>query len=254
MTRVVGFFAVVCVTFNALGIRRLEAQPPAFEVASIKPSQDVMPMIIAPELRHGRLTGARVSLRMLLAAAYGVTEPRIVGPEWLGKSRFDVIAKSPEGVPDSDLKPMLQSLLKERFKLMAHRELKEMPVYFLGVAKGGVKMPKYPAPDGAPNDFTGSKYLGFPMMRGTATTSQLAQNMSRVLDRHVVDKTGLTDRYSYFLSFAPLTPQANRNVPEFRPPDIFTAVQEQLGLKLQAGRDKVEVVVVDHIERMPTEN
>jgi uncharacterized protein (TIGR03435 family) len=250
-----GPFAVACFVFGEFGIANLHAQSPAFEVASIKPSPGVVPMtVIGPELRNGMLRGERITLRMLLAAGYGVTEPRIIGPDWLDKSRFDVIAKSLEGVPNSDLKPMLRTLLKDRFKLAAHLELKEMSVYFLGVAKGGVRMPVYPARDLGPDHQGDARYRGFPIMRGTGTAARLALVLSRILKRPVIDKTGLTERYNYFLSFAPLSPQAADNTPEFSPPDIFTAVKEQLGLTLQSGRDNVEVVIVDHMERMPTEN
>jgi len=130
-----------------VGALPVHAQSSAFEVASIKPSPDVAQMMaIGPELRNGTLYAERVTLRMLLAAAYEVTEPRIIGPDWLDKNRFNVMAKSPQGVPDRDLKPMLQTLLRDRFKLTAHAEMKEMAVYFLRVARGGIRMPVYPRP------------------------------------------------------------------------------------------------------------
>ena len=210
-------------------------------------------MTVAPGLRNGTLHGQRVTLRMLVAAAYGMAEPRIIGPGWLNSSRFDIVAKSPEGVPDSAFRPMLQTLLKDRFKLAAHLALQEMPVYLLEVAKGGVKMPIYPAHDAGPAR-PGDRYRGALMIRGTGTASQLTQIMSNVLNRPVLDRTGLTDRYSYFLAFAPLSPQTGDYEAELAQPDIFAAVQEQLGLKLTAGRDNVEIVIVDHMERMPTEN
>lgn len=190
---------------------------------------------------------------MLLAAAYGMTEPRVIGPAWLNSDRFDVAAKSPEGIPDSALKPMLQALLKERFKLSAHLTAQEMPVYFLEVAKSGVKMPLYPAHDGGPKG-PGDQYRGAAMLRGTGTISRIAQMLSNFLNRPVLDRTGLSNRYNFFLVFAPLSPAPAVHEPELAQPDIFSAVQQQLGLKLQPGRENVEVVVVDHIERMPTEN
>ena len=115
-------------------------------------------------------------------------------------------------------------------------------------------MPKYPAPDAGPKKPGDFRYIGFPMARGTGTTSQLAQLLSHVVDRPVLDRTGLTERYSYFLSYAPISPHTSEHPGDFGPPDIFTAIEEQLGLKLQAGRSLVDTVAVDHIERMPTEN
>ena len=91
------------------------------------------------------------------------------------------------------------------------------------------------------------------MLRGTFTTAELADTMARIVSRPVIDRTGLTKRYNLFLSYAALSSQSGQ-IPEFGPPDFFTAVQKQLGLKLQSGKDSVEVVVVDHIEQIPTEN
>jgi uncharacterized protein (TIGR03435 family) len=231
------------------------AAVPAFEVASIKPHVSVPTMVIAPGFRNGTLHGQSVTLRQLLAAAYGMPEPRVIGPDWLDKNRFDIVGKSPEGVPDSELKPMLQTLLQDRFRLRSHQETREMSVYYLRVAKGGVKMPAYPAPDPGPerpSDDPAAR--GFPVMRGTFTTSRLAEVMARVVNRPVIDQTGLTERYNLFLSYAPLSPPADGHAPELGPPDFFTAVQKQLGLRLDPGRDNVEVVVIDHGEQMPTEN
>ena len=253
MNRAQVLFAVLCL-FAALRAPIFAAQVPAFEVASIKPSPEGgLRMTIAPGLRNGTLHGERVTLRMLLAAAYGMTEPRVIGPAWLNSSRFDIVARSPEGVPDSALQPMLQALLKERFKLAAHLAVEEMPVYFLEVAKSGVKMPVYPAHDRGPQG-PDNQYRGGEMMRGAGAMSRIAQGLSRVLNRPVLDRSGLTEVYNYFLVFAPLSPQPAGHEPELPQPDIFSAVQEQLGLKLRPGRDKVDVVIVDHIERMPTEN
>jgi len=247
----IGAASVALAVYAPLG----RSQSPAFEVASIKPSRDVVPMmVVVPGFRNGTLHGEKITTRMLVATAYGVTPALVVGPDSLDKGRFGIMAKAPEGTPNSDLRPMLQSLLKDRFKLIAHMEKKESNVYFLRLGRGGVKMPKYPAPDGGPKKPGDPRYSGFPMLRGTRTTSQLAQLLSRVVNSPVIDQTGLTERYSYFLSYAPISRQTSEHPADFGPPDIFTAVEEQLGLKLQAGRSLVDTVAVDHIERMPTEN
>jgi hypothetical protein len=95
---------------------------------------------------------------------------------------------------------------------------------------------------------------GFPMMRATATASQFAGMLARAVNRPVINRTGLTDIYSIFLSYAPMSPQASDKVQDFGPPDIFIALQEQLGLKLESGKGKLDVAVIDHIEPVPTEN
>ncbi len=202
-------------------------------------------------LRHGNFTATNVTLRQILGVAYGLAAQRIFGPDLLSQERFDFQAKSPEGVADTEVKPLLEGLLKDRFHLVAHSELREMPVFNLVVAKGGVKMPVFPAPDGPPQR---PEARGFPMMRGTVTTSRLAEMLTGEAGRPVLDKTGLNERYNLFLSYAPLSSQAAGKAPELAPPDLFTAVQEQLGLKLEPDKAKIEVVVVDHIERMPSDN
>lgn len=209
------------------------SQSPAFEVAAIRLSNDPPLMVFGPELHKGHVTAMKVTLRRMVAVAYGMTEPRVIGPDWLDKDRFDIAGKSPEGVPDSELKPMLQALLKDRFKLTAHLEAREMPVYYLVAAKGGVKMALYPAPERRPDD---SIMPGFPMMKGSGTTAQLAEHLTFFVNRPVLDETGLPARYNYLLSFAPLSPKTGDNGPELGPADLFTAIQKQLGLKLEPGQ------------------
>jgi uncharacterized protein (TIGR03435 family) len=230
------------------------AQEPSFDVALVKPSSPGGPGSAFGGLHRGTFTATNVDLRQILAAAYGMLQPCVIGPDWLDKVRFDIVAKSPTGVSDSQLKPMLQALLKERFKLKAHLDTREMAVYHLSVVREGVKMPVYPAHDQGPvHPGDDPNVRGFPMLRGTFTTAQLADAMARIVNRPVIDRTGLVERYNLFLSYAPLSPQGGET-PEFGPPDFFTAVQKQLGLKLQSGKDSVGVVVVDHIEQTPTQN
>lgn len=249
--RTLAFVLPVAFAWNVAAWHEVE---PSFDVASIKPSSQRELGSAFGGLQHGTFRATNVNLKQLLAAAYGTSQPRVAGPVWLDNDRFDIIAKSPPGVPDSQLKPMLHALLKVRFKLTAHLEKRQMPVYYLGIAKDGVKMPVYPAHDQGPvHPGDDPNVVGFPMLRGTFTTGQLADMMARIVNRPVIDRTGLTERYNIFLSYAPLSPEGGA-APEFEPPDFFTAVQKQLGLKLQSGKDSVEVVVVDHIEHTPTEN
>lgn len=240
-----------CAVFVVGFVAVCAAQSPQFEVAAIRLSNDPPYMITGPGLRHGLLTATKVTLRRMVAVAYGMTEPRVIGPEWLDKDHFDVTGRAPNGVPDSELRPMLQALLKDRFNLAVHSETREMPVYDLVVAKGGVRMAVYPAPE---RPLDNPPVRGFPMMRGTATSKELADMMTWFVHRPVLDKTGLTERYNYFIAFAPFSPQTGDSVPEFGAPDFFTAVQKQAGLKLESDKASLDVVVVDHMERMPTEN
>jgi uncharacterized protein (TIGR03435 family) len=210
---------------------------------------------MTPNLHKGVLVAAKTTLRQMIEAAYTMTPSRVIGPEWLDTNRFDIAGRAPAGVPDDQFAPMFQALLKERFHLATHAEMREMSVYYLRVAKGGVKMTTGNMPDPGPKNFDHNPEMrGFPMMRGTETTAQIADMLSGALDRPIIDRTGLSARYNFFLSWAPVTAQPETTISETRPPDIFTAIQRQMGLRLEAGKDKVEVIVVDHMDQMPTEN
>jgi uncharacterized protein (TIGR03435 family) len=235
----------------------VRAQPPEFDVASIKPNPSPPPrMKIGPDFNaHGySFSGSEVTLLDLVVSAYGVTAPRVIGPSWLDGDRFDVAAKAPEGASLADLRAMAQTMLKERFHLQAHVETREMPVYDLVVAKGGVKMAKPPGP--VPQD-TGKAYPGVTNIatsRGTGTTAQIADILSRRAGRPVIDKTSLDGKYDFALTWMPNLPTAGDAQAELGPPDLFRAIQEQLGLKLQPSTAQLTVVVVDHMDRMSTEN
>jgi uncharacterized protein (TIGR03435 family) len=255
LPRLAAYTALAATVTNLSYLPRVRAQSPEFEVAVIKPTETREPlMIVGPGLRNRTFRAENVTLRMILSAAYGLSEPRIIGPGWLDQKHFDFAAKSPEGVSDSELKPMLQALLRDRFRLAGHIETRETSVYFLEVAKGGVKMQVYSRTARAPAHPPDSARTRSMMMGTRATTARLAENFSRVLGRAVIDRTGLAEQYSYSLSYAPLTPAPDAHLPEFSAPDFFTAVQQQLGLKLQPGRDHLDVFVMDHMEQMPTEN
>ena len=230
---------------------------PTFEVATIKPSSDTGRSMLMFTPDGVSISG--VPMQMILREAFRTEDDHVFGaPPWVKSTRYDIQAKvSAEDAPKlKDLKgeqrmEMLLPLLVDRFNLKYHHETRELTTYSLVVAKGGVKMAVYPAVERPIEDTIGH---GFPMSRGTSTASQLADMMTFFVNRPVIDKTGLTERYNYVLSFAPMSPQAGADAPEFAPPDFFTAVQKQLGLKLESGKDNLEVVVVDHMERMPTEN
>ena len=235
---------------------RMHAQEPdrrpEFEVASIKPSTpSPLPGTVLPGMRNGRLVASNTTLMQMLQAAYGLAAQRIIGPDWLDKERFDLQAKAAPGVPDTQKGELLQRLLEDRFQLKVHRELRETPVYDLVVAKGGIKMPVFPKPAPASKNAVAP---GYPVIIATQTMSEFCVILSRVAERPVIDTTDLTERYSIILRFSRPSSQTDRNDLESGPPDLFTALQEQLGLKLQPSRNKLEVIVVDHIERTPSEN
>jgi uncharacterized protein (TIGR03435 family) len=239
----------------------LEAQSPTrpeFEVASLKPNPSGNSGFAIRAMPAG-LNATNISLKRLIALGYSVTDYQIFGDlPWLESQRFDLEAKATHLTALPELRLMTQSLLDERFKLKFHREPRELPIYSLTLVKSGVKgpnlvdAPSEPCPP--PTAATvrcGTVSPGAGRIIGErGRISQLADRLSTMLGRTVVDKTGLTGAYDINLTFAPDPGLQLPGGPPADPggPSLFTAIQEQLGLKLQAGKGPVEVIVVDSAE------
>lgn len=252
----------------------------AFEVASIKPNKSGGETYLRPTVR-GTLNARNVSLRALIQSAYEVDEWQMAGgPAWIDSDKYDVEAKGPqkEGYTSfEDLQQMMQALLADRFQLKTHREKKELPMFALVVTKGG---PKLVAASGA-NCFTVTLTTksvadmgGLPQCGSLAgrrgeltgmkvTTSTISMYLAHVLRSEVSDETGLDGHeFDIRLRWVPddisgPSPESADTPPaaqfDTSGPSIFTAIQEQLGLKLESRKGPVEVLVIDHIER-PSEN
>jgi uncharacterized protein (TIGR03435 family) len=292
-------------------------QAPAFEVASIKPSEPITPAMVASGKLHAgmKIDGKRVDignfgLMQLICKAYDVKTYQVSGPSWLqavglAGQRFDIVANLPEGATKEQVPQMMQNLLAERFKLAVHRESKDQAVYALVVAKGGAKLKESetpaPAPDGsAPNPaVTGSSSVSISQAKGGAvvsdgsgkqqkmtpspdgksmrlelsgfTMAEFAEGLTPLVDHPIVDMTGLAGKYSSTIEISMqelmnLARAAGAAVPAgggdaSRPADlasdpgssIFTSLQA-LGLKLEPRKSPMTFIVVDHVEKMPTEN
>jgi len=242
------------------------ASPLAFEVASVKPAKippdgpRLVSIFGGPgTLDPTTITVEAMTLRILLMRAYNVSESQLVGPSWLSDTRFDIVAKVAPNATHEQVVEMWQTLFAERFKLTLHRETKELSVYTLVVAKGGPTFHEA-------SDFIGG---GDDLTRGASTRdgarpnkmvpermpmSALADMLTRTVGRPVIDKTGLTGRYLISLQWQ--RDDLPAAVPEVQSlPNIFVALQEQLGLKLEARKkEKVVVLVIDHVEQKPVEN
>jgi uncharacterized protein (TIGR03435 family) len=265
----------------------LRAQAPAgaaFEVASVKPNKTGDGRVMLGMQPGGRFTATNVPLRLLLRQAFNVQDFQIVGgPDWISSDRFDVIAKAPEGSEFSadTMRPMLRSLLVERFRLAFHNETRDMPVYALMKARPDGKLGPGltpaavdcaaagrgrrgggpPAPPQPGQKLECGFMIGPGRMNvGGMPMTNLAQALSPMVGRIVLDKTELTGSYDYELTYTPEgiasgfpgggPPLLNGAPPPIDPnaPTIFTALQEQLGLKLDSQRGPVEVVVIDRLE------
>jgi uncharacterized protein (TIGR03435 family) len=166
-----------------------------------------------------------------------------------------VAAKAPPGATDEERRRMMQSLLAERFKLVVHRVAKEMPVYALVVAKNGSRLQLAKTDE---TNFRGSRGL---YDCQAVPVSMLAGQLGRTLGRPVTDETGLKGQYDFKLEWTPTPDEPPpgpeplaRSVPDQTGPSIFTALQEQLGLKLESRKGQVDVLVIDSVEKVPTEN
>ena len=225
----------------------------SFEVATVKvgaPVQGDKLFINLGNIQHGTLTLTNASLSDCLRFAFELSsDGQIAGPDWIREKdqRYDIVAKAAPDTPRPEMLRMLQALLIERFKIQMHREPREMSHFVLTVGKGGSKL--QPGKEGAmPTAGTG----GLSSIRQpNLTMLMLGVLISRFeLRAPVLDSTGLPGRYDVKLEWSP----ANAR-PDAPPgPSIFTAVQEQLGLRLESRKGPVEVMVIDHAEKNPVEN
>ena len=240
----------------------VEGKPPVFDVATIKPNKTGSGSTNI-DSNDSTYRGTNVSIAMLMEQAYGIKKSLISGlPGWAQSNRYDIVAKSLEADPEvlkhltvPQRRTMLRLLLEERFHLKTHVEVKTLPVYDLTIAKSGVLFKESPHVDGAADDSDDNESMSVNNQSMKATRCKmvnLADFLADVVERKVIDKTGLAGHYELQLKWlredAPHTDNGAEELPT-----IFTAVQEQLGLKLEADKGPVDTLVVDHIEE-PTEN
>jgi uncharacterized protein (TIGR03435 family) len=257
----VKIFKLTATLFLASCVLAAQAPPtdPAFDVATIKPvdSTPQSPRYIVMKGPH-RFVEKDYTLKLLIAAAYNLN-PKAVsgGPSWIETDHFDILALTPgETQPSHDQQmAMLRTLLTERFKLAWHHEPKVFSIYALEVAKGGSKLKPSAAPATDQPALISTVYpQRIVMPARNASMADFVSVLQRaILDRPVVDKTGLAGRYDFDLEWAPDESQFGGDVgvaPSDAPiPPFFTALQQQLGLRLEATRGPIETIVVDHAER-----
>jgi uncharacterized protein (TIGR03435 family) len=272
------------VAFGAVNALRGQAPAadtrlPAFEVASVKPhrSDDQRVMMVAQP--GGRFTATSIGLRLLIRTAYQLQDDQIAGgPNWLTSDRFDIVAKSADGAPQYQLLGMIQALLADRFKLAVHHETKELPIYALVVARSDGTLgsqlrrndcdPSRDNPPGPPDPTRqrpcGSISNGIGRLTIRAMPmAQILQFLSSSVNRVVLDRTGLAGNFDVDLQWTPDLTQGpsggsplgqstvvnGQAVDPNGPPSIFTALQEQLGLKLESTKWPVDVLVIDHVQQ-----
>jgi len=254
-----------------------DAAQPAFEVASVKSNKSGDPGGSFGGRPGGQVVVRNNTLRNMIRNAYGLQDFQIVGgPDWINSDRFDIVAKAADDAPPAQMLLMVRALLADRFKLAMHTETREIPIYALVMARsdgrrgpqlrpaaadcgallaaargGGAPVPRVSAGE---RPVCGMQTLPGRMMAGGYALPDVARNLSPFTGRMVVDKTGLAGTFDLDLTWTPdQVPQGALppGAPAIDPngPSLFTAVQEQLGLKLDSERGPVEVLVIDRAER-----
>ncbi|MGA3033232.1 MAG: TIGR03435 family protein [Terracidiphilus sp.] len=235
---------------------------PGFDVVTVKPSQPgAQGKGFGFQGTHFRTFNT--NMNDLVAFAYGMHTKQIVGaPDWFGTDLFDIDGKPDvEGQPSlHQMEEMVQKLLPDRFALKFHHEQRELPVYIVTVAPGGPKMKTTTAGPNDPQGF-GFRGLGDLIVRNMNMKEFASWMQSGVMDKPVVDHTGLTDKYDFTLKWTPddsqfaqfrgvgaVTPPGAGSDPN-APPSLYTAMPETLGLKMEAGKAMDDVIVIDHVEK-----
>lgn len=244
---------------------------PEFEVASVKPAKPPVDgrLMIGMSNDPGRINMTNVSLRELISSAYDVKQYQVSGPEWINSTRFDVTATVAAGTPKETIRLMSQNLLADRFHLAVHRDQKLTPLYALVNGKSGFRL--------KPSEGSGkgmSRMMPGRLDAQKMTLAGFSDMLSRMLDRPVVDQTKLEGSYDFTLEWTPDESQmqqmklafrdagpgpggAGHSVPastDIEGPSIFAAVEEKLGLKLEARSLPMDVLVVDHADQVPEQN
>jgi uncharacterized protein (TIGR03435 family) len=243
------------------------SRPPISYVASVKPNNSAEPRTLIDYYPGGRLRADAVTVAALLRLAYRIQDYRILGaPAWFSTNRYDIAAKVDDNPPPSQ-QVFLQTLLADRFHLAVHQETRDRPTFTLVLARSDRKL----GPQLIPSDFDCAAYAAAPhappdpartpncatrinigALSGKAIPmTQLATSLAPFLSRFTIDKTGLTGRFDVEFTWTP--DEVPANAPDSVGPALFTAIQEQLGLKLVSGRGPVDVLVVDRSEK-PSEN
>jgi uncharacterized protein (TIGR03435 family) len=258
---VAALFAVTAVSLFTFRWATLAQESPRFEVASVKAHKGGG--AVTRQVEPTTITYLNVSLRELIELAYGVKRYQFSGPAWLvydSRDRYDLIGKASGPVPQRELWAMVIPLLQERFKLATHHEKRELPVYALVVAKGGHRLSVADGEEQS-TEFLTSGAINYK----NYTMDALADGLTTLLQffRPVVNRTGLEGRYSFTANF--LNIPAGLSQAEYRKAlieavassdvdsPVFTNVKE-LGLSLESQKARLDVIVIDHAEKVPEEN
>ena len=279
---------VTCLLLQSVSFSQARKE---FEVASIKAATDrpINQVVVGVKIDGSQARISYLSLKDYIGTAFRVRANQIIGPDWLPSQRFDIVAKIPEGASQTDVPEMLQTLLVDRFQMKMHREMREFPVYALKVASTGLKLtetgPGDPTSNGMVDIAAGGNANGVAINFGGGslismgsntleikklTMRIIADSLTRFLDRPVIDSTNVKGAYDLTIDLTPedrmslmirsavnagmtLPPQALAMMDNASNASIFEGVKKA-GLTLEPQRAPLEVLVIDQIEKTPTEN
>jgi len=244
--------AILLLICALAGYGQAVSQPPRYEVSSVKPINGVYPYRFRIE-PDGALAAESITLRRLMMTAWNVQDFRIVGgPDWVSSRRWDVQAKPERAAASIDeIHQMLRTMLEDRFQLRARPESRNSPLYELVVDGKGSKVPRPKDREAQPTVQGAAGFLHLTR----ATSATFASQLSYSLARPVIDRTSLSGEFDFAVHWTPQPEDRQPGEPAAPAdgPDIFTAIPEQLGLRLIPGRGPVEVIVIDRAE-LPTAN
>jgi uncharacterized protein (TIGR03435 family) len=251
--------AIPVLSILALSACPVLGQPATFEVASVKSSKLAGEASRRERIESppGSLIMSNVRFTRVMQWAYRVQDYQITGPGWINDERFDIVAKAATPVPENQLRIMLQELLAERFKLALHRQTKEMQAYVVTIGKEGHKLTE--STTEGPMDVKPTGMFRATVLR--ADLDEVASMLSTPLQTPVLNLTGLKGRYDFSADLAEhVTPEllnTKRPGPEMIQDMIaiaISAMRKQLGLNVELRKVPVELLVIDHAEKAPTEN
>jgi len=250
--------AIACAAiFAAAGAAQTPATP-AFDVASVRAAQAGsgrggrgMGMLHSANIRvaPGSLTMRGVSFRSLVRWAYKVQDPQVAGPDWIDQQRYDIVAKAPEQATEDQLRVMLQTLLAERFQLAVHHQAKEAQAWVLTVGKNG---PKVKESTGEGDAAIEPDLQRMQVAIHRTPMSDLVDLLTQILRAPVIDDTGLKGKYDLTVEMSKYVPDPGTPVDPIS--TILTAIQQELGLKVESKKTSLDYVVIDKAERNPVEN
>jgi uncharacterized protein (TIGR03435 family) len=246
-----GLTQIAALSIVAAGLASAQGTgAPKFDAVSVKPNNSGSGSSSDYD-RAGSFIATNESLKTLVRSAFDLKTYELAAPAWMDDVRFDVIARFPAGTTRPDVLKMKQAMLVERFGLVSHAESRDLPVFVLTVAKGGIRF-KVSKPEELPGSDANGRDGNHSLRATKINMEKLCATLSRYLGRPLLDMTHLAETYDVALQWSEESAQPENIAPAA--PGLSTAIEAQLGLKLKSQKSPIQVMVVDRAEKVPTDN